>query len=197
MNRRVQRTCSTAWDATMEPIPTRMAPGRFPRWASLGRSSNDTNTAASFSSTGQGIGLVPYSPALNPAKFTVEAWVNTPVTNGQAPVSSSYGNAAVGWWMQSDNGWWDGGTRRDFGNDNHVNTAALIIPGQWSYIVINYDASQQSGRHLLSLYSVRQWADGRVHLDRSCGKPRRTVHHRRSRSKCLDPRGRVLRRTGG
>jgi len=91
-----------------------------------------------------GIGLVPYSPALNPPKFSVEAWVKTTVTTGQAPVSSSYGNASVGWWMQSDSGWWDGGPG-GFGNDNHVNTAAAIIPGQWSYIVINYNASQESG----------------------------------------------------
>ena len=118
--------------------------GPLPTLGVTGALVNDTNTAASFSSTDMGIGLVPYSPALNPAKFSVEAWVKTAVTNGQAPVSSSYGNAAVGWWMQSDNGWWDGGPG-GFGNDNHVNTAALIIPGQWSYIVINYDASQQSG----------------------------------------------------
>ena len=97
----------------------------------------DTNTAASFTSASQGIGLVPYSASLNTPQISAEAWVNTSVLNGQAPVSSSYGSG--GWWMVSASGWWLGDSSAGtFGNDNNVNTAAAIVPGQWSHIVIQY-----------------------------------------------------------
>ena len=115
--------------------------GPLPTMGATGALVNDSNTAASFSSTDQGIGLVPYSAALNPAKYSVEAWVKTTVTDGQAPVSSSINNA--GWWMASAGGWWTGSSfQGTWGNNNNVNTAAALVPGQWSYIVINYDASQ-------------------------------------------------------
>jgi hypothetical protein len=120
------------------PLPTLGVPGVI---------LNDPNTAASFSSTDQGIGLVPYSPNLNTPEYSAEAWVKTSVINGQVPVSSSYGNAGSGWWMQSDSGWWDGGPG-GFGNNivngAHVNTDAAIVAGYWSHIVIEYNAANAS-----------------------------------------------------
>ena len=101
------------------------------------------NTAASFSSTDHGIGLVPYSAALNPQKFTIEAWVKTSVVNGQSPVSSSYGSG--GWWMQSIDGWWFGDSSAGtFGNNQYLNDLAAIVPGYWSHVVITYDATRVS-----------------------------------------------------
>ena len=116
------------------PLPTLGVPG-----ALVG----DPNTAASFSSTGMGIGLVPYSPALSPGKWSAEAWLNTTLLNvNQAAVSLSFTNGG-GWWMQSASGWWSGGyPGGTWGNDNNVNTAAAIISGQWSYVVVNYDSTQ-------------------------------------------------------
>ncbi|MCX6923926.1 MAG: hypothetical protein NT154_12070, partial [Verrucomicrobia bacterium] len=113
----------------------------LPTMGASGALVSNPNPAASFSSTGQGIGLVPYSPALTPSKYSVEAWVNTSVLNNQVPVSSSFNNA--GWWMQSASGWWSGGSFQGlWGNNLNGNTAAAILPNQWSYVVINYDASQ-------------------------------------------------------
>jgi len=112
--------------------------GSLPTLGVPGALINDTNTAASFSSTGQGIGLVPFSPTLNAGQQTIEAWVKTSVLNGQVPVSSSYGTG--GNWMQSIDGWWYGDCSSGYwGNNLFLNTNASIIPGYWSYIVLIYD----------------------------------------------------------
>jgi hypothetical protein len=134
------------------PLPTLGAPG-----ALVG----DSNTAVSFTSGGQGIGIVPFSPDLNTSKSTMEAWVNTSVLDGQVPVSSSY--AGGGWWMQSINRWWLGNSSSgSFGNDNNVNTAAAIIAGQWSHVVITYDASQKGsdGNFYPFIFYVNGQTDG-------------------------------------
>jgi hypothetical protein len=132
--------------------------GPLPTLGVVGALLNDTNTAASFSSTGQGIGLVPFSPALNPPQFSVEAWVNTTVTDGQAPVSSSFDTG--GWWMQSSAGWWLGGSSAGtFGNSGNVNTNAAILPGYWSHIVIEYDATRLSGT---TYYPFTLWVNGQT-----------------------------------
>ena len=123
--------------------------GPLPTLGATGALVNDTNTAASFSSTGQGIGIVPYSPDLNAPQYAIEAWVNTSVTDGQVPVSSSYSvttPSAIngGSWIQSSGGWWSGDCSQGlFGNYYYDNTAAAIIPGQWSHVVINYDSTQK------------------------------------------------------
>ena len=116
-------------------LPTLGAPGALV---------NDPNTAASFTSAGQGIGLIPFSSSLNPSKFSIEAWVNTTVLDGQAPVSSSYGTGPAGWWVQSItasgfSGWYGDCGGGYFGNNNNANTNAAIIPGYWSHVVITYD----------------------------------------------------------
>jgi hypothetical protein len=124
--------------------------GPLPGLGVTGALVNDTNPAASFSSTDKGIGLVPFSPALNPSSFSVEAWVNTAVITGQSPVSSSYGTGPTGWWMQSiadsGTGWWFGDCSAGyFGNNKvngaYVNTNGSILPGYWSHIVIVHDGT--------------------------------------------------------
>jgi hypothetical protein len=114
---------------------------------------NDANTAASFTSAGQGIGLIPYSASLNNPVMTVEAWVKTSVMDGQAPVSSSYGSG--GWWMQSINGWWYGNCSGGyFGNNGDVNTLGAIVPGYWSHIVMEYGNTGNSS------YPFQVWING-------------------------------------
>ena len=143
--------------------------GPLPTLGATGALVGDPNTAASFSSTGMGIGLVPYSPALSPGKWSAEAWVKTTLLNvNQAAVSLSFTNGG-GWWIQSANGRWVGGYPGGTWGDNEAtNTAAAIVPGQWSYVVINYDASSsypwsmtvngQSDGHIWSGPKVANWA---------------------------------------
>ncbi len=134
--------------------------GPLPTLGATGVLINNPNTAASFASAG--IGLVPYSADLNPAQFSIEAWVNTTVTDGQAPVSSSYGTG--GWWMQSVSGWWLGDcSQGTFGNNGNTNTEAAIISGQWSHIVIEYDSTRViSGSYYPFTLYVNGKTDGYV-----------------------------------
>ena len=119
-------------------------------------------TAASFVSTSEGLGVAPFSPALNANIFSIEGWVNTSVINGQVPFSSD--NTNGGSWLISDSGWWygdcNGGT---FGNNGNVNTAGAIVPGQWSHVIIMYDGTRtSSGTHYpFSLY-VNGQTDGYI-----------------------------------
>jgi hypothetical protein len=104
---------------------------------------NDANTAASFSSAGQGVGFAPYSPALNASQQTYEAWVKTSVLDGQSPFSSTYGGN--GMWCQTISGWWYGDCSGGYwGNNGNVNTNGAIIPGYWSYVVMIYDPVSNS-----------------------------------------------------
>lgn len=136
--------------------------GTLPTLGVTGALITNANTAASFSSAGQGIGLAPYSASLNPPKFTIEAWVKTTVTDGQSPVSSSFNDG--GWWVQSISGWWYGDSSGGyFGNNDNVNTEAAINPGQWSHIVVEYDATrQQNGTFYPFTFYVNGETDGYI-----------------------------------
>ncbi|MCL4789693.1 MAG: immunoglobulin domain-containing protein [Verrucomicrobia bacterium] len=118
--------------------------GPLPTLGVAGAIAGSASTAASFSSTGQGIGMIPYSADLNAAVFSVEAWVKTSVLTGQAPLSSTFGNN--GWWWQTTGGTWGG-----FGPSGYApiydngNTAALVSPGQWTHLVIRYNGSRVIG----------------------------------------------------
>ena len=117
----------------------------LPTMGATGALITNANKAATFSSTGKGIGMAPFSPDLNPGKFSIEAWVKPSVTTGQVPFSSSYGGG--GCFLYENAGWWNGAipTLTVFGNNNNVNTAGAIIAGQWSHVVIRYDNTVQSG----------------------------------------------------
>jgi hypothetical protein len=130
--------------------------GPLPTLGVTGALVNDTNPAASFSSTDKGIGIVPFSPALNPSSFSIEAWVNTSVTDGQSPVSSSYGTGPAGCWMQSITGWWYGDCSAGyFGNNLFINTNAAILPGYWSHVVIAHDGTSTT-------YPYRVYVNGQT-----------------------------------
>jgi len=110
-----------------------------------GALSNDPDTAASFNPTYGGVGVIPWSAAMNTTKSSMEAWVKTTVLNGIVPFSSvdTNGNGA---WCEAINGWWYGNsTSGYFGNNGNVNTDAQIVPGEWSHVVITYDATRSSG----------------------------------------------------
>jgi len=127
-----------------------------------GALSNDPDTAASFGGSG-GLGVIPYSTQLNPQQYTIEAWVNTTINNGQlVPVSSSFGNN--GWWIETIGGWWYGNCSAGyFGNNGNVNTAAQIAPGQWTHVVIEYDGSRViGGTHYPNVLYVNAQTDGFV-----------------------------------
>jgi hypothetical protein len=129
-----------------------------------GALSGDSDTAASFTLTGGGIGIAPYSSALNPSQFTLEGWAKTSdLTDTIVPASSSYNNN--GCYFAPSGGWWfigtpSGGT---FGNNGNVNTAAQIVPGQWSHLVLTFDATRVIGgnHYPWSLY-VNGQTDGYV-----------------------------------
>jgi hypothetical protein len=117
----------------------------------------NANTAATFSSTGKGIGMAPYSPDLGPGKYSIEAWIKTSVLSGQVPVSSSY--AGKGCFIYADAGWWRYAVPplTVGGNNENVNTAGAIIPGQWSHVVILYDNTVQSSG---TFYPYRLYVNG-------------------------------------
>jgi hypothetical protein len=124
---------------------------------------SDPDTAVTFSPTYGGFAVIPASSALNPARFTVEAWVKTTNLGGNiAPASSSYG--ANGWWMQNIGGWWYGDCSAGyFGNNGNVNTAAQIASGQWSLIAIEYDGTRViNSTHYPNVLYVNGQTDGFV-----------------------------------
>lgn len=134
-------------------IPTLGVPGAL---------TTNLNTAATFTSSGQGIGLVPFSPALNPGKHSIEAWVKTSVIDGQVPVSTFYNGK--GSWMQSVNvsgvGQWLGGNNSGtFGNNLSLNTNDVIVPGFWCHVVVLYDESVQSSG---TFYPYRLYVNGQT-----------------------------------
>jgi hypothetical protein len=125
----------------------------------------DPNTAASFTPAYQGVGLIPWSPTLNPNKSSIEAWVKTSVVNADGIVPfSSYDGTANGSWCQAIGGWWYGDTSGGyFGNNNNVNTLAQIVPGEWSHVVILYDPTRIiSGTYYPFVLYVNGATDGYV-----------------------------------
>lgn len=133
--------------------------------ASAGALNNDTNTAASFNANG-GLGVAPYSDALNANICSVEAWVKTSDLDGEVPFSTCLpsSSTASGFWAQSVAGWWLGDCNGgSFGNDGNVNAAAQITAGQWSHVVVIYDGTEViSGSHYPFVLYVNGATDGYV-----------------------------------
>ncbi|MGO8931994.1 MAG: LamG-like jellyroll fold domain-containing protein [Limisphaerales bacterium] len=119
--------------------------GSLPTLGVPGALANDTNTAVSFTSAAQAIGIAPFSPRLNSPQFTVEAWVNTPVPTGAPIVPVSSTDANGGWWWENyitnSLPYWTGFGPGGFAPDYAYSSEAPIIPSQWSYLVITYDAT--------------------------------------------------------
>jgi len=118
----------------------------------------NTNPAISFDGSG-GIGLVPFSPQLNPGKFSVELWVKTTdLTQLGVPASSS-DTGAHGWGWLANAGNWNGYSPA--GNSvaplEDYDYGAPIVSGVWTHLVIAYDeTSIISG----TPYPYRYWING-------------------------------------
>jgi hypothetical protein len=139
----------------------------YPTLGAAGALSADSDTSVSFTANG-GAGLAPFSPALNPQIFSMEAWLNTTVLNttfipfgsfdpvGQAGV---YGVAIGGWWY---GGFGSPGVTY-FGNNGNVNTGGQIQSGIWSHLVVMYDGTRIiSGTHYPGVVYVNGATDGFV-----------------------------------
>lgn len=104
-------------------------------FGAAGALNNNADTAVTFTPAKQGVGVVPYSPALNPKIYTMEAWVKTTVTTAEIyPLSSSFGS--TGWYWRTLSGFWNGNNAPV--QDNGMTTAA-VIPGAWTHVVITAD----------------------------------------------------------
>lgn len=108
----------------------------------------DPNTAASFSGNG-GVGVIPYSPRLNPTKFTYEVWVRT--TASATPEISPLSSCSP-----TDGFWWGtstslGGCWAPRSSPNSVApvydylTDWAIVPNAWTHLVITYDSTRGTG----------------------------------------------------
>ncbi len=116
----------------------------------------NTNTGASFSGN-QGIGIIPYSPAFSQAKFTIEGWVRTTVTDDPnlCPFSSVYGDSGH-YWRTSPAGEWSpyGGSARAPLLDNGQ-TNAVVVYNQWTHLVMCYDSSIAGFPWIYAINGVR------------------------------------------
>lgn len=119
----------------------------------------NTNTAISFDGSG-GLGLSPYSPLLNPGKFSVEAWVRTAnLTQLGVPVTCS-DTDGFGWaWLANAGNWNgyspDGNTVAPL--EDYPEYGAAIAPGVWTHLVLTYDETTIiSG----TAYPFRYWING-------------------------------------
>lgn len=103
----------------------------------LGAAGIGTNTAASFSNNG-GVGVVPYSLALNAEKHTYEGWIKTSVLNQfMVPYSSDFSGNGV-YWAETPNGFWSPASD---GGAYPINPLVPIASGVWTHLAMTYDSS--------------------------------------------------------
>ena len=110
------------------------------------------NTAATISPTYKGVGVVPYSSALNPDKFTVEIWAKTPQQSSTLyALSSAWTNG--GWSWYTSGGYWTGNNApiQNYGATN------AVIPNVWTHLVMTYDVTRVSGG---TLYPYQYFVNG-------------------------------------
>ncbi len=102
----------------------------------------DTNTGATFSGD-QGVGVIPYSPAFSPAKFTIEGWVRTTVTTDPnlSPFSSTYGTSGLAWETSPAGEWRPVGNGSSAPLKDNGQTNAVVIYNAWTHLVMAYDSS--------------------------------------------------------
>ncbi|MCW5553357.1 MAG: immunoglobulin domain-containing protein [Verrucomicrobiae bacterium] len=116
------------------------------------------NTAVSFNGSG-GVGLAPFSPELNPGKFSVELWVRTSDL-AQLGVPASASDSGGGWAWLANAGNWNGYSPSDNGVaplQNYPEYGATIAPGVWTHLVIAYDETVIIDG---SAYPYRYWING-------------------------------------
>lgn len=132
--------------------------GPLPTLGVSGALVGSTNTAISFNASG-GVGLSPFSPQLNPGKFSVELWVRT-TDLAQVGVPASASDSGGGWAWLANAGSWNGYSPADAGVaplQNYPEYGATIAPGVWTHLVIAYDETVIIDG---SAYPYRYWING-------------------------------------
>lgn len=116
------------------------------------------NKAISFNGSG-GVGLIPYSPQLNPGKFSVELWVRTTdLAQLGVPVTSS-DSTGNGWAWLANAGNWNGYSPADNAAAplEDEDYGAPIVSGAWTHLVIAYDETSIING---TAYPYRYWING-------------------------------------
>jgi hypothetical protein len=108
-----------------------------------GAVTSSSDTAVTFDGTSKSYGLVPYSPLLNGAAFTLECWAKTTdTTTTMCPVSSRSSVPQGHWFWTYPAGAWSGGIV-DGGTTYYVGVATPsdgIVSGQWKHLVFVWSA---------------------------------------------------------
>ncbi len=132
--------------------------GSLPTLGVTGALIGNTNTAVSFNASG-GIGLSPFSPQLNPGKFSVELWVRT-TDLAQFGVAVTSGDAGGAWAWYANGGNWNGYSPADGAVtplQDYPEYGAPIASGLWTHLVITYDETTIIDG---SAYPYRYWING-------------------------------------
>ena len=98
---------------------------------------------------------IPYTAALNPSTFTVEAWAKATGGSGWGTVASSFGarNEGFGLWDAQGNAWqmWASGPAGE------TEIGAALTPNTWAHVVGTYDGTT------MRLYVDGQLVNSLVH----------------------------------
>jgi len=115
----------------------------------LDQTTNPTNGAAAAEFDGvTGRALTPYIPALNPALFSAEAWVNpshAPATTTEYCVLScgQFGSPRSGWLIYQFTGYWN--LRTYYTNTTaaaiSLNGVSVPVIGSWTHLAVTWDGS--------------------------------------------------------
>lgn len=105
----------------------------------------DSSTAAKFAG---GRVAVPYSASLNPAAFTVEAWLKPDAANTGGTLTCPLASVHIasprsGWLIYQSSAGWNFRSYNESGTDTAVNITGGPAPvaGQWYHVVASWDGS--------------------------------------------------------
>lgn len=88
--------------------------------------------------------LAPYSAALNPTIFSVEAWVNSAVESANCPLScGDFGNPRAGWLIYQAAAGWNFRTYHGTDQSTAVNITGTSVPaiGAWTHLAATWDGT--------------------------------------------------------
>jgi hypothetical protein len=105
-----------------------------------------TGMAGAHFDGGSGYALTPYYPALNPAVFSAEAWVNpdsAPVTTLCVLCCGEFASPRSGWLVYQNTNGWNFRTFYGVSTDTAVNitSATLPVAGAWTHLAVTWDGT--------------------------------------------------------